>query len=314
MAHQTHNIPWEALSSSFDAVKIGARGTPERHTILETQSGEAAQKKREHFVRVFMKTLEDFSNSERKKYPAEFETYDDEAVILPDDVAQKAQEYLNSPLVWSSSMNTTRFSKATNWKDGFSSVCDDRADVVMALLVLNEIEPLLRIAHLEAEPLKHLWNFGGPDPGFNNIARAALMSYIFLNVIYCRPQLWMPEGSEGGGRGPQSDYRVMEAFVKVLMGGTQSRGSDAWTVPHRQFFGREFSYGENGQKLRDEGVDPLAPGNAERLKDYLKLCWNHLIRVHVVTKEAGMDIDWPHLVKQEIHWLWGPSAFPDLYT
>ncbi|KAF2138927.1 uncharacterized protein K452DRAFT_360695 [Aplosporella prunicola CBS 121167] len=316
MAHQAHNIPWEALASSYKLAKVGPRGTSERHTVFEAIPGEAAEKKRMHFVRVFLRTLEEFSESERRKYPEvtiEDDDDDDDTPIFGDEAVRKVYAYFESPYGEPRGDDIDGQRTGRGWKDPFDTVSDRRAGIVMALIATNEIEPLLRLAKLKSRPLQRVLQYMGADPGWRNLFQTALTAYLFLNLVYTRPQLWMPEGSEGGGKDFQRDYRDMEGCRRMLKGCTEGREQDTWAIPHREFFGREFSYFEDSTKLKEEGVDPLNPGNLERLRDYLKLCWNHLVRSHVVAKEAGLDIDWESYIKTEISWLISYGSFVEFY-
>ncbi|EKG16634.1 hypothetical protein MPH_06215 [Macrophomina phaseolina MS6] len=170
------------------------------------------------------------------------------------------------------------------------------------------------------------WSYGGPDPGWGNVMRSALQAYVFFNVVICWEELWMvyeDGGDEGGkvksgvagrgkGRARGRDYRDSKAFAKVVSDCTRSQDGNSWVIPHREFYGGEFGY-DSCERMKERMLDPLHPAKMERMRAYLKMCWEHLVRVHMILEEAGQVYDWEFEVKETICWLWGHHAFPKLY-
>ncbi|GME38799.1 uncharacterized protein K452DRAFT_360695 [Neofusicoccum parvum] len=249
MAHLAHALPWTTLSTSLLATKHGPRGTPDRITVLSPDPSPAAQKQRRHFTRAFVRTLAAFSATERRKHladplataPPSPSTEDqadaDDPAIFADTTAAALQRHLASPHAHASldSLSPRRgAARASGWAP-LGGYADPRAELVMAMVAAGEVLPLLRLARWRApgeqrSQLAGLWSYPGANPGWSNVAVAALEAYLFLNVVFLREELWMVhegEGGEGKGRGFQRDYRDDGAFRSMLSDCTRYQdGSD----------------------------------------------------------------------------------------
>lgn len=87
MAHQTHNTPWDPLSSCLywkqnDSCPCGALYS---HPHLNVKKGKGLL----HFAEAFARNVDEHSTCERKKYPEEFEPLDPDDVVLDDNVIRK---------------------------------------------------------------------------------------------------------------------------------------------------------------------------------------------------------------------------------
>jgi hypothetical protein len=146
------------------------------------------------------------------------------------------------------------------------------------------METLLRIA---AHPNVHLtekWNVHwacGGGFGIAELMRCALMSYIFLNLVYLHPETWeaeakgkwMAEKRKSGmvAEEKEVDYRKMVSWEKVVSRCTGRRQYDVHTYPHRLFFGiSEHDYNGNSWRApgcgRQVGKHPSLQSEEERRK------------------------------------------------
>lgn len=339
MAHQTHNIPWSAISDTLELVKTHPHRnnfTDERVRVLAATHDIAAEKQRAHFARVFVKNLADFAATERRKYPADLladaEGSHDDPVVFAETTEAALEAHLRDGFRTLDDISPDRgIRHATTWVTADNGYADSKARVVMALIATGETLSLLRLARWREDgakgssPLMRYWSYPGANPGWSNVMRSALQAYLFFNVVVCWEQLWMvyEDGDGSGGkpgvvvrgkaRAPGRDYRDSHAFAYVLSDCTRSQDGDTWTVPHRVFYGGEFGY-DLCEQLKAQGLDPLHPAKMEQMREYLKMCWEHLVRVHMVLAEADTEFDWEFEVKSTIRWLWGHQAFPNLYN
>ncbi|KAI9934828.1 hypothetical protein ASPWEDRAFT_44349 [Aspergillus wentii DTO 134E9] len=76
----------------------------------------------------------------------------------------------------------------------------------------------------------------------------------------------------------------------------------AWCIPHRQFFGFGAIIGHGGWPNATESppVDPLKNGGGQALRNYLKICWELLVRLDTLMRELNVCIDWQQVASQSI--------------
>jgi hypothetical protein len=94
MAHQAHNIRWDALSSCLKIYSPEAP-TKEKPTNLYFRFDHDQDKNISHFVTSFVNNIKEHTECERKKYPATFDIPDKMDLILGDAITQKI-----TPLVY----------------------------------------------------------------------------------------------------------------------------------------------------------------------------------------------------------------------
>ena len=124
----------------------------------------------------------------------------------------------------------------------------DAVEIVKTLLMLGEMDTVFRIcAHPDNDYLRW-WRVvdcssGGACTcnarGWSSIVRAALKSYICLNMLYCYPELW----NAASGRNDEKDYRHAMCYQKTLIDTCMDtwhspRGNSIMPfLPHQEFFG-----------------------------------------------------------------------------
>lgn len=185
MAHQTHNIHWDALTSCLK-IYSPEKPTMEQPINLYLRFEDDQDKKISHFVASFVNSIQEHTACERKKYPETFDIPEEDDLILGVDITHKI-----TPLVhkWRESYNWALASKryhkkpqppprklCTHDKEGFECGCviplqERKAsaflrrhysndcyefyetntgafyniEVVKTLILYEEMEPVLRI-------------------------------------------------------------------------------------------------------------------------------------------------------------------------
>ncbi|EPQ30097.1 uncharacterized protein PFL1_02214 [Pseudozyma flocculosa PF-1] len=310
--------------------------------LCRHQDDGAVRKRIRHFARVFVRTLADFAESERTKTksgtrrnPVEPDAYTEDGAagpLIPIEVHRSLVADPGSYFGREGSENTLqRLNEAREW-GGPVYYADSRAAVVMALLAHGEMRVLFRIARLRTldldeksyqitltgaasnpsdpigcSPLAGLWSIRGYiETGFINVWTAALEAYLYYNATYCLPQLWAAGDAEG--RTSQRDYRASASFFRVVEDTTGPRDGDASAYPHREFYGTAWHVpdGCNVDEHRKR-LDPLDTSNSEclqRLKEYLSMCWDHLVRVYAVITESGASTEWEEYIIEAIERIW----------
>lgn len=87
MAHQAHNIPWNLLASNLHWSTISRRA----HSVTNLRPSMKPDQGKEltYFIEAFIRTIDDHSICERKKYPPHYEAVDSTEVILDSATVQK---------------------------------------------------------------------------------------------------------------------------------------------------------------------------------------------------------------------------------
>jgi hypothetical protein len=88
MAHQTHNIHWDALTS---CLKVYTPDVPikERVVNLYFRFEDNQEEGIRRFVTSFVNNIKEYTACERRKYPATFDIPDNGGLILGDKITQK---------------------------------------------------------------------------------------------------------------------------------------------------------------------------------------------------------------------------------
>lgn len=87
MAHQAHNIPWTLLAANLRWLPPGRCpcGARDLHPCFKPNQG----KELTHFVKAFIKNLNEHSTSKRKKYPETYDPPKSTDVIVDEEVSRK---------------------------------------------------------------------------------------------------------------------------------------------------------------------------------------------------------------------------------
>ena len=396
MAHQAHNIPWNSIASGlkyiYQAPNARGQGSvpdpADRKTDIfpSEEPGSSSLREYTHFVKAFSKTLEQFIDSERQKYPLPPELRpfsENEDVLSQHTVAvirkasieheipkltsylnqpEKAVEVASGPDITSANMDqkeippriaaavpdwpryiidieSSNLNKWRGWVEtrenelrgttvatytgrapehwgGYKMMSSkqERGDVITLCVYANQILPLLRLAKSPSQNLKELWYITGYSQVFNRpsglstVLQAALGSYIVLNLLYCKPDLYISGARERGTR----DYRLCYCYRATVADCTCEDDHDYWAIPHRAFWGRGRYRlpgidNKREQPIMKDGIemDPLGEGHTNELRQYLHECWNWIVRSIMVGREWGQNVR----VKSEILYIFERFRF-----
>jgi hypothetical protein len=294
MAHQAHNIPWITLASHLKFIRDARHVTPHRTDLFPLEKPNQANDLN-YFTKRLHATIMDFAQTERLKYPAKYDAKD-EGQLFSEELIERTKPYVIHP--WpDGGYSLTDLQRLEQWfnlvkpgyqgKPYFHAENEDLAEAVSVLIEENEIPAILKLAqHPKLPPLKYLNGGNNYHYGVSLLARDALRSYILFNVLFCKPELW-----EGG----REDYKEMDCYKNTIEDSVRGHGGEAAKYPHREFLGSPFS---------PAPYDPPQPdvlrfdlrGNymtdLDRLKTYLKKCFELLARYEVVRRECGIEFDW----------------------
>ncbi|KAJ7139715.1 hypothetical protein C8R44DRAFT_605225 [Mycena epipterygia] len=284
--HQTHNIAWDSLSSNLTFIAENKAVTPHRTDFFPRRLASQANSLN-HFSRTIARTIREFSDTERAKYPACYSA----PLSGPVFSASVLSRYSDLPF----SSVTAKNQLIENWieragqEPTYSTSHGDLADVAKILLAENEMAQLLMLAQHPRVPLANLHSLcWGHSFGWDHVAQWALEAYIFFNVLLSMPELL------ADGR-----YKSMNSYREVIGLVTGSGDYDAQSLPHREFF-----WGAMDTWVPTDAVDPLADTN--KLHEYLKMCFRLLYRYDVLARECGLEqhLDWEGIVAQTVGYLW----------
>ncbi|PCG93600.1 Hypothetical protein PENO1_040590 [Penicillium occitanis (nom. inval.)] len=270
MAHQTHNIRWDALTS---CLKVYSPDVPikEKPINLYLRFDNDQDKNISQFVTSFVDNIKEHTACERKKHPATFDIPNKNDLILGDAVTKKI-----TPLVhrWRQShgwdlstkshdkkkplpsllpkLCTHGDDKAAAAEEGFGCRCvlplhERKASAFLRQYCPNDCREFYDkngAAFYNIEVVKTLILYGemepilrGCDLGWDTIYEAALNTYLTLNILYSFPALWDP-ASSSTSRNRRTDYRSTKLYQMMLRTCTWSGGtSEISKYPHRAFFG-----------------------------------------------------------------------------
>lgn len=259
MAHQAHNIPWEVLSSNLQ-YRFKYKYSNGRTNLFPKEKPDQPQKLA-YFTIAFSRTIDEHTTTERLKYADTYDPPGDDEAVVSEITARKVQHLLDSGAQPNQS-SWARPAGAPIWR-----IVDDRTmsfwdrpfhvpkfvghsvvvDAINALIVYNEMGVLLRITSRPAMALdKDYWKYSDAvdwrNFGLNELVKESLMSYICLNILLRKPELYddatrkdylnsRPEKTSEG----DFDYRLTSAYQLVVLGCAMNEHPH--TLPHRRFFG-----------------------------------------------------------------------------
>jgi len=116
MAHQAHNIPWNTFAANFDYIYQNPHcsGVTNLYPRFKPTQGQELN----YFVEAFVRTIEEHSTCERRKYADEYARPSDDDVIVSDAVALKVAATMHrvrralvrqrAPMKWMENVRDTR--------------------------------------------------------------------------------------------------------------------------------------------------------------------------------------------------------------
>jgi len=295
--HQDHNLHWDQVAANFKFIKDNKHLTPSITDCFPRNLPSQA-KSLTHFSRVFARTLCEFSQTERAKYPSEFP-------------APRTGKVFPDELVLAHWTLTSRHQDLSHWieqalPDGrYTTSHGQLADAVKCLIAGNQLEPLLMLANHPDIPLADLQHLSwGHGFGVDFVADHALLAYLFLNITTA---VLSPSQLE------QAYLMEMSSYRHTLSTLCDSCDYDAQCEPHRDFFcpGQlGVMFYSSSRILAREKPHPLPNPLAHltKLEQYLKRCWALMYRYDMLMRECGREVDWEAKVAQTLNHLWGVNT------
>lgn len=169
-------------------------------------------------------------------------------------------------------------------------------DIIKLLIVENEMETLLMLAHHPKIPINSLHYMShGHSFGWNRLQDYALQAYIFFSIIASKPEL-----IEGG------KYEEMESYKYVVNHLTNTCDGDGQTIPHREFLLRPIA-GKTVQEVSDMTMDEAfieVFEDLELVQENLKKIFSLLYRYEMLVRECGLDPHWEREISRTMWFLW----------
>lgn len=278
--HQSHNIPWSALVDNL--VWRTKPGGTEYNWYPAQKPGE--EKAIKHFARKVASTITTFSETERKKYPANLEL--DSEKIFPDSLIEPEAAGPGYP-----DRRLTEKHQSLEWwigraSEGWDFRHGDEADAIKTLFVLDRVDTLLFLAqnketHLGG--LEHITYSNFFHYGTRRVMENAIVAYLMLNMHAALNLM-------GDSFRPSAHFRRVHSYL------TQSSDHDTHQEIHREFF-------KDNENLHDVG----------RLSSHLKRLFRLLYVWDVVSKEYGKEVDWEAEVLRVLDIFWGFPSDPAVW-
>ena len=299
--HLDHKIPWNTVSSHFAFIK--EKDDPcirKNDLIIHDRFADRESAEFKYFTRSLISTIEEFSTTERAKYPCPTALptsgplYDSSILPTIEGKYQLGPHHTSSAI---SNPLCEEFQNVDYWinKAPYSTSTAYLADAVKMLIISNEMLALLRLANHEKVPLEDLIHLGcGHSFGVVHVADVALEIYMLLNIAASVKANAKPGSVNATGY--LAETRPFRSFVNW---GLADFDFPAQNIPHRLFWNakgiHDGSSSWDGSLSWDSSWDPLSlqsDNERREMKEYLKMCFELLYRYDLFIREIGGDPDW----------------------
>ncbi|KPI88227.1 hypothetical protein ABL78_2651 [Leptomonas seymouri] len=277
--HLSHTLPWNLFSRHLEFIRENKAvyGNP---TTLFPKGDEHEVSDGLHFVRVLADTIDEFSATERKKFPKEL----DRGLPLFSDELLDPERFHLSP--YSSNDNSCiplnkDMQQLSFWEkeaeEGFSTAHGFLADAVKFLIEQHQSRALLTLC--QAVPLDGLSNLHwGHGFGVYLLPYYSFRIYVLLNVAYSVQQELLVKGKKA--------FRIFEIplLKKTVLNAFQNDDYSAQFIAHRQFWEKYVQnprYNMEGTIFQDPAE--VDPGD---LKQYLANCFRDIYLYDMIMKEC----------------------------
>jgi hypothetical protein len=265
--HQGHNIPWSILETHFTFTYDDKRFTPPVTGLVLKKNAipDAVSSDFKHFINKFVSTIKEFSETERKKFPAKVAPIPLDGKVFSDALRDKHPEYLNERI-----QPISYWIKATrdNWN------CGELMDAVNVLLYENEMSTLLMLAHHPDVNMRKLHYYSwGHHFGFCRSRESAISAYMFFNTM------------EAVGCLSNGAYARTQTYRWLIDQTTSSMDYSGHQVTHKEFLRSCGLLGKNSEEV-------LVHLHYEKLQEYLKTLFAIMYRYDVLAREVGIDPEW----------------------
>ncbi|KAM0368664.1 hypothetical protein HYE67_007950 [Fusarium culmorum] len=314
--HLDHKLPWKTIASHFTLARDGS--SPNYNLIalgLSTQGAALG-----HFSRIFIATIEEFSNTETSKInlnQVNGKLFSDDVLNFPEHHfglgPHDTNSALNNPLdakhqelkYWKGRASTaSEYGTSPEYSASYSTADGDLADAAKMLVVTAAVsdnqairrEALSALCQLSAHvPMSDLRGLSwGHGFGLSLVASEALKLYMLLNLI---------EAVQSRGAQQVSLLRVKILLCALGNYSLQNYDYPAQNIPHRAFW-HSLGITESWADRQADGigeseepvVDPLGLGDDEvhqeariNVKKYLKDCFAILYVYDVFLKQIASE-------------------------
>ncbi|KAF9276863.1 hypothetical protein BGZ68_009696 [Mortierella alpina] len=296
--HLDHTVPWSTISKYF-SVRDNEVTWDSLVTMDFNPHNEPSQENELlYFFNALANAIEEFSATERRKYPDRFPA-ETTGEVFSEELLQK-RLVLDSRLDLDGGNYLTSQNQRLEFWIQCARVEDEcrgpdirydyrhcnLADAAKILIIENDMSAVLTLAHHPLIPLKDLISLGsGHSFGIDHLVYYCLHSYVYLNILAEFPEWCQKE-----------EYRGLEAFKRLENLMTSTCDGDAQMGMHRSFYWdvREpevvIVEGRPCRLPRFAPRDIIA--DMGRMKEYLKLCFAVLYRYDMMVKECGGETDW----------------------
>ena len=300
--HLDHKVPWNLVCSHL---KVFQPPPPEEQSRYPPRLPDlrARNQSRQcsdlnHFARVLASVIREFSATERRKYSTE------ELDSFPSDkicTDTWRDDHIDQGDILEFSPEMQRFSV---WVKQCRYYPSPYAASVKALLDPQGLDAQKNMMNLLRLARRPEINFRGLDHcgqncehGVSAIAEITLQTYIYLNVVGCLPAE------------QRQNIQMWECNSKVVLATMSSRDYSSQQILHHRFWSHSCCWDENDRHLTRMRKVPYYGhidwfADMSKLKDYLSVCFEMLVRYDCVMKEAGLDVDWVQLIID-----WTPLPF-----
>lgn len=268
MAHQAHNIPWKSLADNFNyRYEFKRLKSPGYMTNLFPIERKNFDKNLQYFCKAFSRTLEEHTQAERPKHAELIPPLDDDEEIFSRATARKIEGILSQGTgkvlndAYKRLLNERSiiswFNHMENW--GSKVPTYEQIEIMKCLIMLGEIQPVLQVLSRDTVRIYSIWTAypcDKDDYGLKRLFNLALSSYITLNVLLQKPELYDDVAKRGHIKDPipgwtvvpdesYIDYRHTFAYQRTVLECTDTRTQ---ALPHRAFLGFSHKQKERNPK------------------------------------------------------------------
>ena len=266
--HLDHKIPWNTASSHFTLVQSNPHYTP-RRTGLFPRNLASQPNDLNHFVRVLVNTIREFSTTERAKYPVDVyatplrepgKLFSDELLAYPERKYGLGQYERNSALHNPLSAQHQRIEYWVSRAEVYHPACyttsdGDLADAVKMLIIIaasasenrrsedatrleqEAMSALMRLSQHPKVPLQHLHYLSwGHSFGVLHVADTALQAYLLINIMDAVLARQRYAKATGTSNAKEVSLLELDSFRRFAQNALADYDYPAQNIPHRAFW------------------------------------------------------------------------------
>lgn len=262
MAPQAPNLPWKVLSDNFEYHHKWKLYKNE--TNLFPKQDAAIWDALKHISTTFAQTMDEHTKIERTKYADKYEPPKDDEEVFSSELAARIRKTLKQCDEDKSATCEGKHSRLTTLEDrkmsSWAKLLDNLnpedmlspliLEPLKILILHDEMEPVLRIME---HPLVSFWSAwehhwrASDDYGLKPMIYITLISYICLNILLQKPELYDPDTKKRCFESPPTepgcqvstesdvDYRLTRGYQMVLAYTGEVERNE--TLPHREVYG-----------------------------------------------------------------------------